>query len=948
MSSSQRNSVVSASFKCCSCNPLSGLCKNCICVRSGIKCTSCGPISRKRCHNSEIGPPIFSQPNYLEPPPPDTQQHSLPVSPPPPLNNIIQKFKSPIIKFIPKPVRLLAAKNFLVLTDNIIKNPEQMEHWTRFFLFPFLCLKLPVRSGSKINNSNFLQSNIKSFENLTYQHMLSLPDKRTTISFKSKVLSSEGIIKSVCSKIEDGNIRSAVKLLTEDASLADPSGDTLKKLLEKHPKKLLSHNTETNFSINNLSTSVEEVKFFINKFPKGSAGGVDGLSPQHLKDMFLNVSEGPIKDSNLSRLTKFIEFLLNTDIPSGAREILFGAKLIALKKKDNGVRPIAIGNTIRRLSSKIANKHIEDHLSKYFTPKQFGAGAKCGSEYIVHSTRAFLEKNPQSCFLKIDFSNAFNSVERSHILSEAAKLQIPGLNFIKNSYFFNSKLMFNDHIISSERGVQQGDPLGPVLFCIAIHPIVNMLKCPLNLWYMDDGCLGGTENEVLNDFNTLVTESNKIGLSINKSKCEIFNSTTTNHDFLKLTKTNLHLLGNPVLKDAIKPALEKRLHDFEKLSSSLHLLPTHHAYVILKSSLGVCRVTSMLRSSPCLCTDVILKFDSAICDVLKTVSNVDLSDIAMTQASLPIKMGGMGISLLKHHYIPAYIASFKTVKKLYNINLSSNYINEFHSKWSELSNIPLDDIIYDQKSLTTPIFQSTFLNIITKSSSLTDKSRLQSSSHHFSGDWLHTLPVQSLGLHLSNEEFRIATCLRLGVSIFEPHKCVCGTLINSFGNHCFACKRNNGKILRHSMVNEAISKGLKSGGCPNLLEPNDVHENLRPDGVTTIPFRKGKSLAWDFTCPHPMSDSSCKDNKSCGNLCNNREKRKVSKYQGLTPQYYFKPIAIDTIGAYGKSAEEMIKEIGKRITEFSGQKESGFFLRQRISIAVQRGNAICLRFALKN
>ena len=45
-------------------------------------------------------------------------------------------------------------------------------------------------------------------------------------------------------------------------------------------------------------------------------------------------------------------------------------------------------------------------------------------------------------------------------------------------------------------GVQQGDPLGPLGFSMALHPIVQRIvnEVPglsLNAWYLDDGTLCG-------------------------------------------------------------------------------------------------------------------------------------------------------------------------------------------------------------------------------------------------------------------------------------------------------------------------------------------------------------------------------------------------------------------------------------------------------------------------
>ena len=588
--------------------------------------------------------------------------------------------------------------------------------------------------------------------------------------------------------------------------------------------------------------------------------------------------------------------------------------------------------------------HARKFLQSYFIPKQFGAGAKCGTETVVHTTRQFLTSQPESTILKVDFANAFNSIDRHWLLSQVCEQKVPGLNFIVNAYKYNSTLSFNAEMITSERGVQQGDPLGPLLFCLAIHPIVKSLKSKLNLWYMDDGIMGGTEVEVMEDYHTIKDRCEEFGLFLNVGKCEMFNGSPHLYGFKPLSSQSLTLLGCPVLSDSIDTVLNNRLKDFTKISKELHRLPTHHAYVTLKSSLGLCRFMSTLRSAPCLDSNVVENIDKSIKKTFESSLNIRLSSDSSEQASLPIKMGGMGIGSLKNNCIPAYLASLYSVNELYNLNIDPEKRVSYSKRWSGITGCDLPKLKMEQKSWSQPIHE-TILQRLFQSDNISN-SRLNSCSHKYSGDWLHCLPNKALGLQLTDEEFRLSSCLRLGLPFFDKHKCTCGSDIDEFGIHCFACKRNNGKILRHTTVNEVISRALKSAHCPNLLEPSHISENLRPDGVTTIPFKCGVSLAWDFTCPHPLVNSALAINKERSGLANNKENKKQTKYASLSENYSFCPIAIDSIGAYGHSAQNFVKEVGKRMYHQTGQREATFFLRQRISITIQKGNAISLHFCL--
>ena len=101
--------------------------------------------------------------------------------------------------------------------------------------------------------------------------------------------------------------------------------------------------------------------------------------------------------------------------------------------------------------------------------------------------------------MKLDFKNAFNCIrcdKMLHAVLEKAP-QIFPLTFA--AYQLPSFLFFGNHIIHSAEGVQQGDPLGPLLFCLTIHDLVGELKSEFKVFYLDDGTLGSTLDNVQSD-----------------------------------------------------------------------------------------------------------------------------------------------------------------------------------------------------------------------------------------------------------------------------------------------------------------------------------------------------------------------------------------------------------------------------------------------------------------
>ena len=159
----------------------------------------------------------------------------------------------------------------------------------------------------------------------------------------------------ISEKISEGNIKGTVWLASSDCLLILPDAETASILREKHPSKARSFNFTGTLSSTTPQYHTDESEVFqaIHSFPNGSGGGLDGLKPQHLKDIV--GTRGREHESRLLQsLTHFVNLVLDGCVPQEIRSIFFGASLCALRKKDGGVRPITIGNTLRHLISKVA------------------------------------------------------------------------------------------------------------------------------------------------------------------------------------------------------------------------------------------------------------------------------------------------------------------------------------------------------------------------------------------------------------------------------------------------------------------------------------------------------------------------------------------------------------------------------------------------------------------
>ena len=119
------------------------------------------------------------------------------------------------------------------------------------------------------------------------------------------------------------------------------------------------------------------VRKAILSFPNGLGSGPDLLCPQHLKDM-ISSSLGASANSVFRSISRFASFVSSTKIPDPIKHLFFGAHLYALQKKVGGIRPIAVGNTFRRLFSKVSLHSVMNSFRDDLLSCQFGVGVRLG------------------------------------------------------------------------------------------------------------------------------------------------------------------------------------------------------------------------------------------------------------------------------------------------------------------------------------------------------------------------------------------------------------------------------------------------------------------------------------------------------------------------------------------------------------------------------------------
>ncbi|MBK7013975.1 MAG: hypothetical protein IPH43_16230 [Xanthomonadales bacterium] len=276
-----------------------------------------------------------------------------------------------------------------------------------------------------------------------------------------------------------------------------------------------------------VQSSMKVLRSVLLAFRDDASVGPFGWSAKLLKHFWRLEKNGahPFRDA----LLRFVNAWLAGSFPKELAPYMNASILLAFSKGDVDVRPIAIGEIFRRLVHRIAMRLVGKEAEGLLSELQFGVSVTAGCEAVVYSVREYMNikrNNPDCVVLNVDIENAFNSISRSHFLKEvlARFPQLAPLAFF--CYGNPSLLIYGSRILSSVQGVHQGDPIGGLLFCLGLHPVLEHVRRNANLdflaFFYDDGSIGGPLSRVGSAFQMFKEKAWELAkLKVSPSKSAI-------------------------------------------------------------------------------------------------------------------------------------------------------------------------------------------------------------------------------------------------------------------------------------------------------------------------------------------------------------------------------------------------------------------------------------------
>jgi hypothetical protein len=675
------------------------------------------------------------------------------------------------------------------------------------------------------------------------------------------------------------------------------------------------------------------------------------MRPQLLKDI-LSCPNKAAGDDALTSLTKLANHLVAGRAPLELAPFIAGAPLMALAKAGGGLRPIAIGETIRRLVSKCCCEATVEDAKVIFGPLQVGVATQGGAEASVHAVRRLAEEfgaDPGKIMLKVDFSNAFNLVDRTEMLAQVYE-KLPSLyRWVKFCYSHPAHLFFGTSVLSSAAGVQQGDPLGPLLFSLVLHPLAQKIEAQfpeldLCVWYLDDGTIIGQVDDVHQVFVLLEREGPALGLHLNVKKNEIWWPNRASTDPFPAEVDRIHgsgvkLLGAPIGTKAFTTNfVEKKLEALDEVCKALRKVDNAQIeFALFRGCLSYNKINHLLRTCPPdLLQDALVKFDDHFHNMVAEILRVPcLTEDQWDQASLPVKFAGLGVNQTKVIAASAYVGSCTLTQGLVaallgvdadkfepagvSVLLSAHedVTGKSHT-WSSLC-----DEKSVQQTLSTERHEALFDRLKTQSTPRSHNLLLACSLPHAS-DWLLAPPVPGLGLSLQSEVFRTALKFRLGLPLFDaPFPCptlshdgtICGSQMDVFGDHAPCCHNGPSLVFRHNNVRDILGHSARGAGLSAVVieKKNQIAgSNEKPGDITVQQYHRGfATSAFDVTIAHPLQKKFLKiASEKAGTVAEEAHIRKLEKSLEVCKKadIHFVPLAWESTGGATETVHETIRK----------------------------------------
>ena len=203
-------------------------------------------------------------------------------------------------------------------------------------------------------------------------------------------------------------------------------------------------------------------------------------------------------------------------------EPILASRLTPLDKGNGEIRPIGVGEVIRRIIGKCVTKVTKQDILESSGSLQVCAGYKSGSEAAVHAMHSLFQHEDTDVVLLVDASNAFNSLNRAAALHNIRVLCPALATFAIDTYRAPARLFVTGgkELISDE-GTTQDDPLAMSMYALSLQPLISRSQAvsqAKQCWFADDVTGRGSIQDIRLWWDELIVAGPDLGYYPNAGK----------------------------------------------------------------------------------------------------------------------------------------------------------------------------------------------------------------------------------------------------------------------------------------------------------------------------------------------------------------------------------------------------------------------------------------------
>ena len=280
--------------------------------------------------------------------------------------------------------------------------------------------------------------------------------------------------------------------------------------------------------------------------------------------------------------------------------------------------------------------------------------------------------------------------------------------------------------------------MGPLLFCLTLHQLSLQLRSELCLFYLDDGTLGGSEDDILHDLEAINNAADELGLVLNM-------------------QSSSHAICSSMIRDSILSVSPLKISNLETMGARLQHMHAHDVLQLLRHSFALPKMMHVLRTAPCFLSSGLTDYDDLVRSILSSIVNINFqeNDLTWTQATPPVKCGGLGIQSTVQLAPSTFLASAAGTSDLIRrilppclTGIPYSEREEALSCWSQghSEDPPSSDAAHRQKAWDTPRVYAQVDALLEASTNDTSCAHLLAAITEYSGASLTAMPISSLGL----------------------------------------------------------------------------------------------------------------------------------------------------------------------------------------------------------